>query len=70
MSIRYYQTATASEQVNTVMEQLQAITAAADNLAQASGSYASANISNGTLLTVLPATALSLPWVQQYPLLI
>ena len=39
MSIRYYQSASTSQQVNMTMEEIQAITAAADNLAIGSGSY-------------------------------
>ena len=42
MSIRYYQSATLSQQVNQTMSQIQAIAAAADNLAIGSGSYVAA----------------------------
>lgn len=40
MSIRYYQSATSSQQVNTILQQLQGVTAAMDNLAVGSGTYA------------------------------
>lgn len=40
MSIRYYQSASESEQANMAMEDIQGITAAADNLALGTGSYA------------------------------
>jgi Tfp pilus assembly protein PilE len=43
MSIRYYQSASNSQQVNMAMSEIQAITAAADNLAIGSGSYAAAS---------------------------
>lgn len=39
MSIRYYQSATTSSQANAAISQIQAITAAADNLAIGAGSY-------------------------------
>ena len=39
MSIRYYQSATTSQQANMAMSQIQAITSAADNLAIGTGSY-------------------------------
>lgn len=39
MSIRYYQSASSSQQANMAMEEIQAITAAADNLALGTGSY-------------------------------
>ncbi|MDR3478108.1 MAG: hypothetical protein P4M14_08785 [Gammaproteobacteria bacterium] len=62
MSVRYYQTATSSEQVNTVMEQIQSIAAAADSLAQGSGSYVTAAIATGTISPLLPNNGLTLPW--------
>ncbi|MFZ2316153.1 MAG: hypothetical protein WAW86_10925 [Gammaproteobacteria bacterium] len=40
MSIRYYQSATSSQQVNTILQQIQGVTAAMDNLAVGSGTYA------------------------------
>jgi Tfp pilus assembly protein PilE len=39
MSIRYYQNATNNENSNIILEELQNITAAADNLAQGTGTY-------------------------------
>lgn len=57
MSVRYYQSASSSQQANAVLQQIQAITAAADSLAQASGSYQEANISNTTLKPLLPNSA-------------
>lgn len=39
MSIRYYQSATYSQQTNQVMGQIEAITAAMDQLSQGAGSY-------------------------------
>lgn len=39
MSIRYYQSATNSQQANAALQQIQAITAGMDNLAVGSGAY-------------------------------
>lgn len=61
MSIRYYQSASSSQQANAIMEQVQAIVAGADSLAQSSGSYASANLS-ANLKTLLPSNAMAAPW--------
>jgi type II secretory pathway pseudopilin PulG len=46
MSIRYYQNATNSENTNIVLEEVQNITAASDNLAQGLGSYSGVNATN------------------------
>lgn len=43
MSVRYYQSATASQQTNATLQLVQAITAAADGLAQATSSYTAVN---------------------------
>jgi type II secretory pathway pseudopilin PulG len=60
MSVRYYQSASTSSQSNAGIEMIQAITAAADSLAQASGSYNSASASQIT--SIAGAHALALPW--------
>lgn len=64
MSVRYYQSASSSQQANALLEQLQAITAAADGLAQASGSYSVAAISSTTLKPLMPGGdhAFTTPW--------
>jgi type II secretory pathway pseudopilin PulG len=65
MSVRYYQSAMANQQANSILQQLQAITAQADILAQATGSYAVANVSMNTLAPLLPggtANAFVTPW--------
>jgi type II secretory pathway pseudopilin PulG len=62
MSVRYYQSAGSAAQANTVLAQLQAISAAAENLAQATGNYQTAGISNGTVQPLLPANGLATPW--------
>ena|SRR3990167_5274844 len=65
MSIRYYQSANASSQANALMQQIQAITAAADNIAQGAGGVYS-TISTTTLMPLLPggSTAFTTPWGQ------
>lgn len=62
MSVRYYQTATASSRVNDVSEQVQAIVAAADGLSQGSGSYASPGVTSANIVNLLPTGGLTLPW--------
>lgn len=62
MSVRYYQSASSSQQANAVLEQVQGIVAAADSLAQAKGSYSGANVSNDSLTPLLPNGGLMTPW--------
>lgn len=64
MSVRYYQSASASQQANAILQQLQAITAAADSLSQSTGSYSAADISTSTLGPLLPngSYAFVTPW--------
>lgn len=61
MSVRYYQSASASQQANITLAQIQAITAAADSLSQASGTY-SGNATTSKIQSLLPATGLKTPW--------
>jgi len=60
MSIRYYQSATDSEQANMAMEQIQAITAAADNLALGGGSYL-ASVSQAAISSVVGSNNMNTP---------
>jgi type II secretory pathway pseudopilin PulG len=62
MSVRYYQSASSSQQANNVLQQVQGIVSAADSLAQGQGSYSAANISNSTIQPLLPAGGLITPW--------
>ncbi len=65
MSVRYYQSASSSQQANAALQQIQGITAAADGLAQATGSYATASVSVSTLAPLMPGGAASgfiTPW--------
>jgi type II secretory pathway pseudopilin PulG len=62
MSVRYYQSASSSQQSNAILEQIQAITAAADSLAQASGSYQTGNVSTSTVLPLVPNNSMTTPW--------
>lgn len=61
MSIRYYQSANASEQVNAASSMLTAMVAAADGLAQSSGSYVGV-VSDAAIDPLLPAHSNTLPW--------
>lgn len=60
MSIRYYQNASQSQQANMAMEEIQAIAAAADNLAIGSGSYAT-QLSTATLTTIVGSANMITP---------
>jgi len=62
MSVRYYQSASSAQQANTVLTQTQAIVAAADRLAQATGSYA--GMTAATITPLLPGGGLATPWGQ------
>jgi len=60
MSVRYYQSSTASQQANSALEQIQAITAAADGMAQSSGTYNSVSTSSVKLL--MPNGIMTTSW--------
>ena len=60
MSVRYYQSATASEQANSMLEMVQAITAAADGIAQPVGTYASATTTAVT--PMMPNQSMTTVW--------
>ena len=60
MSVRYYQSATAGQQANATLEQIQAIIASADSLMQASGSYS--GVTSATLASLLPPPGLKTAW--------
>lgn len=60
MSVRYYQSATANQQANAALQMVQGVTAAADSLAQATGSYSSVN--KTTIESLMPNRSLTLPW--------
>lgn len=64
MSIRYYQSATSAQQVNSVLEQLQGVVAAADGLSQGSGSYTSGltGSPSSVITPLLPKNGLIAPW--------
>lgn len=69
MSVRYYQTATTNQQVNSALSIIQGISAAADGLAQATGSYSAGGVSTSTIAPLMPAgvkdaagTAMTSPW--------
>jgi type II secretory pathway pseudopilin PulG len=61
MSIRYYQSANASQQTNAASSLMTAIVAAADGLSQSGGTY-SGNVSDATVQPLLPSKSLALPW--------
>lgn len=60
MSVRYYQSANTSQQTNAALAQIQAITAAADSLAQGTGSYSAAT--QAAVASLMPANGMVPPW--------
>lgn len=60
MSVRYYQSSTASQQANSALEQIQAITAAADGMAQASGTYT--GVSYNSVRLLMPNKVMTTSW--------
>lgn len=62
MSVRYYQSATSSQQANSTMQQIQAITAAADGLAQSTGSYSAGGVTTPTVQALVPQNSMTTPW--------
>jgi type II secretory pathway pseudopilin PulG len=62
MSIRYYQSATSSQQANSALAQIQSITAAADSIAQGAGGYTTSTISASNISPLLPKNGLVTPW--------
>lgn len=66
MSIRYYQSASSSQQANAFLAQLQAIVTAAEQMAQTTGSFATAingsQINTSNLAPLLPDNAFVAPW--------
>lgn len=65
MSVRYYQSASASNQVNTTIGEITNIVASADSLAQATGKYNSGgsnSVSIANLRPLVPAGSLTTPW--------
>lgn len=60
MSIRYYQSASSSGQVNSAAQQVQAVTAAEESILQTGGAYVASTDSQ--FLSLLPKKGLVLPW--------
>jgi Tfp pilus assembly protein FimT len=60
MSVRYYQSATSSQQVNSTLEQIQAISAAADGIAQGTNSYSTVTTSG--VMPMMPNQSMATTW--------
>lgn len=60
MSVRYYQSASTAQQTNATLSQIQAITAAADSLAQGTGTYSAATSAN--IAALMPANGMVPAW--------
>jgi len=62
MSIRFYQTASANQQANAALEMILGITAAADSLKEATGSYLQANVNTDSIQSLMPNNSMTSPW--------
>jgi type II secretory pathway pseudopilin PulG len=60
MSVRYYQTATSSQQANATMSLINTYAAAMDNLAQGTGTYG--GIALSSVAVVMSLTTVLAPW--------
>lgn len=60
MSVRYYQSASANQQANSLLQQLQAITAIADGIAQSANSYT--GVTTSTVKMMMPNQKMTTPW--------
>ena len=60
MSVRYYQSASASQQANSTLEEVQAITAAGDGIAQGTGTYV--GVTPAAVTPMMPNNSLATPW--------
>ena len=62
MSVRYYQSATSSQQANSTLQMIQGIAAAADGLAQGTGTYSS--VTTATVGPLMPGglTTITTAW--------
>jgi len=60
MSVRYYQSAQVSSQANAFVSQVQAITSAAENIAQGTGSYSA--VTSAQIVSMLPTNGMVAPW--------
>jgi type II secretory pathway pseudopilin PulG len=60
MSVRYYQSAQVSSQANAFVSQVQAITSAAENIAQGTGSYS--GVTAAQIASMLPTNGMLAPW--------
>ncbi len=65
MSVRYYQSANATQQGNSLMQQFTAIAAAADSLAQATGTYTGGNVGTATIKGIVGTAGMTTPWGDQ-----
>ncbi len=61
MSVRYYQTASAGQQANSMLQMIQAIASSADGLAQGTGSY-SGQVNSAAIAPLMPSRSLTTPW--------
>lgn len=61
MSVRYYQSAQAANQANSIVQAVTGVVAASDSLAQASGSYVG-TVSTANVQALVPTNSMTTPW--------
>lgn len=60
MSVRYYQSASSNQQANSLLQQLQAVTATADGMAQSANTYS--GVTTSTVKTMMPNQNITTPF--------
>lgn len=60
MSVKYYQSASTSQSTNAAMQSIQALTAAADGIAQGDGTYT--EVKEANIQAIAGTNTLNLPW--------
>lgn len=60
MSVRYYQSASASQQANDILQKITAITAVADGIAQGTGRYT--GVTSAAVKPMMPNQSMATPW--------
>lgn len=62
MSVKFYQSATSNQQTNAMLSMIQGVTAAADSLAQGTGSYTGGGVTTATVQNLMPNNSMTTPW--------
>lgn len=60
LSVRYYQSSSATQKANQVVQQVQSVVSSVDSVTVGKGTYS--GINNSSILTLLPSSGLTLQW--------